>query len=599
MMVLDWEDAFHTMGVLPNEFQHQVVKGFDGEYLGYETVLFGGAGSPGVWGRAAALLGRSGQSLFDAAEARIQVYVDDPWTVWRGTAEQRERNRVILLLWWLALGPPVSWRKVQLGRAVQWIGVKVSIQGDAFHVTLGEAFIEDLAKLVGETLASSSSTTAVVKKLAGKAEWAAGVVPYLKAIITPLWAAASDAPHGQVGRSRIQHTLRWLAAFLRRRRGTLTRVYAPGDAYPVQRLTLEFDASPWGYGGVLWLGGARHRYFTDGISEEDVVRFGIVIGDAKHQAFLEALAILIGVRAWKDFIGKRRWAVWIRSDSQAAPGAALKLRSTNPQMNEVIRELALDLAEGKYELDFFEHVPGVENKVPDFLSRITQPGAGQTYPPELDGVSETNVDVRGADWWESAGPPEHTREVPVLEGDLQHPGTVPILSEGRVQKPGCSRSRGAEVLNEIGSASDKSRGAAEVGVQKPGCGSQGAGGVAVTNPEELDARVGEPFDILRGGARHDVRTPAARHLVQGQVQRSIVTAIAPECKTFSRARGDRFLGPGFGPGLCGVRLTLLGCRRSGRRGARRTGRRSRGGTSSRTSPWTWCCASSGAAGCSS
>ena len=26
------------------------MKGFDGEYVGYETVLFGSGGSPGVWG---------------------------------------------------------------------------------------------------------------------------------------------------------------------------------------------------------------------------------------------------------------------------------------------------------------------------------------------------------------------------------------------------------------------------------------------------------------------------------------------------------------------------------------------------------------------
>ena len=100
MTVLDWADAFHSMGVAPSEFPHQIVKGFGGEYVGYEAVLFGGAGSPGVWGRAAAFLGRSGQSLFAADEARIQVYVDDPWSIWRGDAEARARNFDYLLLWW-------------------------------------------------------------------------------------------------------------------------------------------------------------------------------------------------------------------------------------------------------------------------------------------------------------------------------------------------------------------------------------------------------------------------------------------------------------------------------------------------------------------
>ena len=88
-LVLDWEDAFHSIGVWDTEKPHQVVKGIGSTFVGYETVLFGGAGSPSVWGRAAAFLGRSGQALFDHDEARVQVYVDDPCTVWRGTSAQR------------------------------------------------------------------------------------------------------------------------------------------------------------------------------------------------------------------------------------------------------------------------------------------------------------------------------------------------------------------------------------------------------------------------------------------------------------------------------------------------------------------------------
>ena len=60
MMVIDWADAFHSIGVRPEEIPHQVVRGFNGQHIGYEAVLFGGVGSPLVWGRAAAFLGRSG-----------------------------------------------------------------------------------------------------------------------------------------------------------------------------------------------------------------------------------------------------------------------------------------------------------------------------------------------------------------------------------------------------------------------------------------------------------------------------------------------------------------------------------------------------------
>ena len=81
-------------------------------------------------------------------------------------------------------------------------------------------------------------------------------------------------------------------------------------------------------------------------------------------------------------------------------------------MNAVIRELSLDLAEGKYEVDFFEHVPGVANTLPDFLSRLAQPGASQAYPAELRSVTETHIDRRSAGWWETAGTPEAGEEGP-------------------------------------------------------------------------------------------------------------------------------------------------------------------------------------------
>ena len=47
LMILDWEDAFHQW-VRSEELPHQIVKGFDVEYVGYETVLFEGGGSRSV-----------------------------------------------------------------------------------------------------------------------------------------------------------------------------------------------------------------------------------------------------------------------------------------------------------------------------------------------------------------------------------------------------------------------------------------------------------------------------------------------------------------------------------------------------------------------
>ena len=56
LLIADVEDAFHTMGIKKDERKFQIVRGLDDEFLGYETVLFGGGASPGVWGRGAGCL---------------------------------------------------------------------------------------------------------------------------------------------------------------------------------------------------------------------------------------------------------------------------------------------------------------------------------------------------------------------------------------------------------------------------------------------------------------------------------------------------------------------------------------------------------------
>ena len=402
MFVLDWADAFHSIGVHPDEFPHQVVKGFDGQYIGYETVLFGGAGSPGVWGRAAAFLGRSGQSLFTAEEARIQVYVDDPWTIWRGSEEERAKNLGLLLLWWRVLGPPISWRKIQVGREVRWIGVQIALARGGVDLTIDPDFLDDLNLDIIKAHDGDEISTTVLRKIAGKAEWIAGLIPYVKPMVSPLWAAIADAPGEFVGKGRVAHALRWLLALFRRKRGTLTRHFRHDDQRAAGRLTIDVDASPWGFGGALYEDGQLTRYFGDAISDDDRDRFGIDIGNAKDQSLLETMALLIAIRLWLPQVRGHLWTVRVRSDSTAALGAAVRLRSRDPRMNAVIRELALDLAEGRYDLEFVEHIPGVTNVVADFLSRLLQPGAATTWPKELVGAMRDHPEERGEHWWETA-----------------------------------------------------------------------------------------------------------------------------------------------------------------------------------------------------
>ena len=204
---------------------------------------------------------------------------------------------------------------------MKWIGVEVGLNMGTVKVTVDPNFVANVLKEIGEVKMLSAIPQARLRRLAGKTEWAAGIIPYMRSLITPLWAAVADVRHGTFGKQRVAHTLTWLEAFFSRRRGTLERIYKPDDVYG-EELLAEFDASPWGYGGVLFYRGRAVRCFAEAISDEDVQRLGVKIGESCSQAILETMVVLVGVRAWAPLLGCRRWCVRVRSDSQAALGAA-------------------------------------------------------------------------------------------------------------------------------------------------------------------------------------------------------------------------------------------------------------------------------------
>eukprot|EP00929_Paragymnodinium_shiwhaense_P121177 TRINITY_DN93326_c0_g1_i1.p2 TRINITY_DN93326_c0_g1~~TRINITY_DN93326_c0_g1_i1.p2 ORF type:complete len:624 (-),score=62.32 TRINITY_DN93326_c0_g1_i1:111-1853(-) len=410
-MVIDFEDAFHSLGVRREEMPFQVVKGFDQEYYVYETVVFGGGGSPLAWGRAAAFLGRSGQALFQEDEARLEIFVDDPWSVWRGCVDTRRRNKAILLLWWLALGLRLSWKKMSVGRILIWIGASLAVAPDRVVVAIPERYAEAVSAEAAELLGLRAIPARRLRKLAGKTAWAGSIVPYLSAMVAPLWAALADvseASDSQTARAptvRVAHALRWLLAFFTRRRGTTERSFPFSVDSNLLQVKMVFDGSPWGYGGILYVGGKVVSCFADAISAEDVSHFGIQVGSSKHQALIELIAILIGVRTWRPWAQEGRCVLEVSSDSSAALGACLRMRSPCAAMNTVVRELALDLAEGQYHVDIFSHLPGQQNAWADALSRMHQPGVASGFPGDLASVPRETVAKRSDAWWEAAGDP--------------------------------------------------------------------------------------------------------------------------------------------------------------------------------------------------
>ena len=261
-----------------------------------------------------------------------------------------------------------------------------------------------------------------LRRFAGKTSFFAGLVPHLRPFLAGLWAALKQSER-RIGRDgqvqfavwtkQVDHSLRWIAAFLEGVAGApLRRDVFLADwlgMCGIPRFRVAVDASPWGIGGILLDGSKVAAYFEDGITEEDVTRLDVIVGDAGSQSVLEGLAMLVALRL---FAAPAGWArarlvhLGVKSDSKAALGDAIKMASPTPALNAIGREIAYDSALGDYLVQVHEHVVGVSNKVPDWLSRVRAPGPLKGQRPEVLGaLSGRQVPGRGADWWRTMGPP--------------------------------------------------------------------------------------------------------------------------------------------------------------------------------------------------
>ena len=436
-LVSDFADAFHTLGARPSEHKYLIARHPVRGFVGYLTALCGGAACPLVWGRGGALLGRSTQAMYNENELRLELYVDDPCTLMAGSFAEVRRKAAVILWWWSILGLDISWKKAKLGKVVQWIGASFDLGvGGQVTVRIPEEFGKEVTKTAKEMMAMKSVPMNMVKRLAGKVGWSAGIAPALWSYVAPLWAASADAERewerrggttgkGQgkkkrriiefvkIGTKRMEHSLSWFVALFAAAGNVLEKTYVAGVRHRWPRVTVYVDASPWGFGAFLMVDEVPCEWIAGAWDDNDCKKFNLKIGDAAGQAIWEALALLIALRAWAKFWKNTRLGIKVKSDSKAALGALEKERSRTPGINAIARELAIDRALAVFEpVLWFEHVPGKRNDWADALSRLAQPSSGAMVPEPLRVAVQREVAHRGSAWWRASG----TSEVVDLDG---------------------------------------------------------------------------------------------------------------------------------------------------------------------------------------
>ena len=143
------------------------------------------------------------------------------------------------------------------------------------------------------------------------------------------------------------------------------------------------------------------------VTTTDESVLGAKKGDCASQAVFEALALLVAMREWLHRWRDERTLVLGRSDSLAALGALNKINGGKDVINRIMREAALDFAEGSYVVDVVGHLPADMNEIADALSRLRAPEENRKeFPTLLARVEETHATPRSRSWSRTLGGPE-------------------------------------------------------------------------------------------------------------------------------------------------------------------------------------------------
>ena len=406
VMIIDFKHAFMTLPLAEAEQRYHcsfIPEGVRrrrppldesepdrGTFVVWRVLGFGGKPSPLLYSRVSSFASRSGQALLldpdvSAARAALQLYVDDPAVTLAGSYEARARAADLLLLWWLVLGIPMSWAKGQFSSAKRghtWIGVVFKLlRPGVARMTLPAKFISELLSDIAPFCRGCGVVSLkLAEKVVGRLGRVAHVVPAARPFAGMMYAALSaskraaggrrrEAPPMHLAARRFNAGARWMRALLEGGATSPlplhTDIFSQGHPLAdVKTWRVEFDASPWGAGGILFLNDTPAKFFVHTWLAEEFEPEVVKIGDCAFQTLFEFVTLFLCLVLWASD-GDATLA--ILGDNVSALQAALTLRCRG-SMLRVAREIAWRKARFRWSFSV-GHLPKESNRLADALSR--------------------------------------------------------------------------------------------------------------------------------------------------------------------------------------------------------------------------------------
>ena len=351
----------------------------------------------------------------DIAYGRLQLYVDDPALTLRGTPDQIQVAMDVVMMFWLALGVPLAWKKGETfaqHEPHRWIGIVYASVPEGALLRLPPDYVAELLKMIDPLCSPGGSVSFHdLDIIVGKAARVAHVIPAAKPFIAGLWGALAgsrraaatgqrEAPPGRAPTRRFCYSASWIRALLREDPEfpfPLERLITPGPPPSATRSGwwIEFDASPFGGGAILKNpDGNIERYFAVVWDGSEAVHLGVRIGEPAFQTFWEFCTLLLSLVVWGKHFTQN--TVIIYGDNTAALANALNLKGRGILLH-VAREIAWRQARRGWKFET-AHLPSEHNSIADALSRITDP-KGKQWPSLALSAAEADTAPRLSELW--------------------------------------------------------------------------------------------------------------------------------------------------------------------------------------------------------
>ena len=427
LAVVDISDAFMSLAVHEEELPHTLAPNVEDEnfYL-FCALLFGYKTAPLLWSRLASCLARCLQSMFSGSEAQHQVYLDDALWVLQGNLKERNSMLALILMTMGALGFKVSLSKGLRSTQVQWVGVRFTINEDAIILGLPDKFIQDILFLLQSWENKGMAPLKELRQAAGKISWLSGILPRARWTVAVFYKVLherlNDLSSGaeasrRAGRDdtrtkdglfvvkQLEQARAWLVSFLAvALRAPVRKLKLDTTKYP--KATIMTDASPLGAGAVLLVNGRIVKAYATKVTYRDarLLLFEDKWENSASQGIAETFAVLLALKRWTKELASCQVELQVQSDSIVALATAQKLSSSNPTLNFMGAEIAVQCEEIGIEGLKCSHIPGAANTVADFLSRPDRM-AKEELPTELQGVPVFKDDtVRGQEFYHLVPP---------------------------------------------------------------------------------------------------------------------------------------------------------------------------------------------------